>query len=240
MKSVTQIVWEVFPFEWPNPNIDYFAQALSFDKLKDKIPEMPLMSIAERARHLDKDNALRVLNIYGTFAHRMAKQISKWMDVIVHDPILAQIRDHLIAFFKDYDIRPILNEWTFVIPDEYSGTLDMVCEIRWKSVRRICILDFKTYGLYKILYWIPFPEEERKKTPTKKLKHVGLQTSLYGDAYRRLHPDYDTNRGHMLLLAWLTPEWVMCYELEDDLSPYHNWLRKSNWKQDESVTEANF
>ena len=240
MKSVTQIVWEVFPFEWPNPNIDYFAQALSYDNLKDKIPEMEYMSIAEQSRHLDKEQTLRVLNIYWTFAHRMAKQISQGKDVIVDDPVLSRIRDWLIQFFAEYEVRPILNEWSFILPDEYSGTLDMVCELRWKSVRRICILDFKTYGLYKIVYWIPFSEEERKKTPTKKLKHVGLQTSMYGNAYRRIHPDYDDRRGHMLLLAWLTPEWVVCFELEDDLSPYHHWLWKSNWKQDESVTESNF
>lgn len=168
MKSVTQIVWEVFPFKWLDPNIDYFELALSYAKLKDKIHEMPALSIAERSRHLNKDQTLRVLNIYGTFAHRMAKQLSRGIDVTVHDPILALIREHLITFFREHEVRPILNEWTFLLPDEYSGTLDMVCELKWKSVRRICILDFKTYGLYKILYWIPYSDKEKEETPKKK------------------------------------------------------------------------
>ncbi len=222
MFSVTQIVWKVYEFRKDprNPDRDYFQESLAYDRLKDKslVPE----SIAHRARHLDCKQTLRVLNTYGSFAHRMAKRLVHGHDVTVKDELLTGIRQGLLDFYDKYQVTPILNEWTFSLDWEYSGTLDMVCEIEWKHVRRLCVLDFKTYALYKDLYGIP--HDDKESTPLKKLKMVWLQCSMYANALRKLRPDIIGDRGCMLLLAWLTPEGVFVYELEEDISPYQKWV----------------
>lgn len=213
-QSVTEIIWEIYPFKW-----NFFQRALSYDTLKDKALEPG--SIAASAMHLDAAQTLRVLNSYGSFAHRMAKRIINWHDVIIDDPLLEWIRVSLMEFFATYDVTPILNEWTFTLPGEYGWTLDMVCELEWKSVRRICVLDFKTYWLYRDLYGIP--HEDKASTALKKLKNVGLQTSMYAHALKTLRPDIIQDRWCMLLLAWMTPEKIHTYELVDDISPYLQW-----------------
>lgn len=223
MLSVTQIVSEVYPFNSFWPKRDFFQESLSYEKLADKIlvPD----GIAHKCRHLHAPQTLRVLNSYGSFAHRMAKQLSNWEDIQINEPLLSNIRTHLIQFYTEYKVTPVMNEWTFTIPDEYSGTLDMVCELEWYWVKRLCVLDFKTYWLYKDIYGIPHVDKE--KTVPKKMKHVTLQVSLYSNAVRLLRPEIVENRGVLLLLLWVTPEGVFPYELEEDIMPYEKWLARN-------------
>ena len=219
MLSVTQIISQVYPFNVRQPSRNYFQESLDYKKLstKDLVPN----SISHKAMQLDAPQTLRVLNSYGSFAHRMAKRLSHGHTVKVNDDLLTGIGISLAKFYKAYSVTPILNEWTFSLPGEYWGTLDMVCEIEWHNVRRICVLDFKTYALYKDLYGIP--HDDKPNTALKKLKHVWLQVSMYTHAVRTLRPEIFGDRGCMLLLAWLTPEWVFVYELEEDITPYKKW-----------------
>lgn len=214
-KSVTEIIWEIYPFKW-----NFFQRALSYDTLKLKPLEPG--SIAEAAMHLDADQVLRVLNSYGSFAHRMAKRIVNWHDVIIEDPLLKAIRIGLLDFFHTYRVRPILNEWTFTLPWEYGGTLDMLCEIEWKSVRRICVLDFKTWNLYRRIYGI-WEYDITSATFLKKEKTVGLQLSLYAKAATTLRPELFWDRWFMLLAVHITTDWVFPYETQYNISEYENW-----------------
>lgn len=214
-KSVTEIIWEIYPFKW-----NFFQRALSYETLKDKALEPD--SIAHSAMHLEADQVLRVLNTYGSFAHRMAKRISRWHDVTISDPLLKDIRLWLLDFFHTYRVKPILNEWTFTLPNEYGWTLDMLCEIEWKSVRRICVMDFKTWNLYRRIYGIG-DYDIWPSTFQKKEKTVGLQLSMYANAVQKLRPEIFWDRGFILLAVHVTTDWIFPYETQYSLSQYESW-----------------
>lgn len=147
LPRVSQIVESVFPFEGE-------AQRRFIDWLSNL--------------KIDLEDYMEEASTWGTYVHKSLEdyldgKLFKWKK---YKPLV----ESWIKFIEEYKVKKLATEH-YVRTKYYQWTIDLVAEMDGEE----WILDWKTYGLAKIKWWL----QSTYRKPYDKLKKARLQLSLY-------------------------------------------------------------
>ena len=201
LPSVTQIVWEIYPFpdfvkeRWINS-----VNKSLIENWKTPVAFQHLMTMTQSLWDM----------MHNYF-------LSKVMQVPVADldEKYSDFQKSIDDFILERNIVGISSEVTIEKPDEYIGHYDLVCEMdyNWERITALC--DLKTYQSYKHILGISHEWNARPLLWNK--SKVSLQLSMYRNAMIEDHP---------LFCFHLTPQFVDCVPLPYSLTKYEEWKNK--------------
>lgn len=131
---------------------------------------------------------------WGTYVHKAMEVF--WITWKWRWKKYKDIVNSWIQFYYDKWVKLIEAE-KYIKCKEYQGTLDWIVTIDWEEY----IIDWKTYGLAKMKYWI----SSTYRKPYDKLKKAKLQLSLYNRALKY---------KYKLAVIELTEDWYYFHPLE--------------------------
>jgi len=221
LPSVTQIIWEIYPFDnWDplyNPK-QMFIDSLNAEWIRNKREKNQLIKwgIAEKCESLDYDRLMKMLTTLGTITHAAAFDLwtlwfchnYKWT---IYEPYIASVT----KFFEDTGAQMV--QWEIFIQTEYyywvSDWIVKVWDEYW-------LIDWKTWGAYKYIYWIESKILNKKGEPYSKAKEVekvSLQLSMYKKWLSRFKID-------KLKVVWITELGYFIFDCVDDLTKFNDYI----------------
>lgn len=225
--SVTQIIWEIYPFD-----NTFFLKSLwpeGMDKKKVKW-ELVAWGTADRNGFLDYDRVMDVLSSFGTVIHQCAFDygtlgFAPTMEWTIYE---AHLR-WLYEFFEQYQVRAVAAE-VFVDTPEYCGISDWVFSLLFNWVRKNILLDWKTYGAYKYIYGIQqefFTKKGEVAWRKDDFKKLSIQLALYERGF-----SYDNELKDLQIdgyaVVWITQEGTFMHEIVPNIQPFLVWA----WKKE--------
>ena len=225
MKSVTEIVWQIFKYD-----NRYFLQSLTREWISKKKNKWDILkwSIAEKAKYLDYDNIMNTLTSFWSLVHLYWYCKWKWLSDLIlpkqYDPYIKWLDN----FFKRYDVKTIV--WEYYIKNEkewYQWTFDAVVRMKlpWSTKYVNVLVDYKTWKYYKDFYWIKNTVLKKDGTPyfdNWSLTKVRLQLSLYKDWYDCDEISKEYPIDHLWVIR-ITKHWSFFQLLDYDISEYIEW-----------------
>lgn len=218
--SVTQILWEIYPFDQDMQTM--FMQTLwkeSIDKKRLK-GDITSGSIADVAWSLRYDDVMHMLCTLWTTVHSCAFDL--WTLGFCNpfkDTAYESYVNSVIQFFSDTGAVTIAWE-VFIETEDYYGISDGIVRMNNKNY----LVDFKTWTAYKGLYGIANKILKKDGTPysrTKDLPKVSLQLSMY----KAWLKDYQIDG---MMAIWFTEQWYFTFECTEDLTLFQEWKTKKN------------
>lgn len=217
--SVTQILWRIFPFD-----NKYFLLSLSkawIDK-KRVTGMIKQWWIADVAGELDYDNLMWMLSQFGTIIHQAAYDLwTIWFTSLKKWTICEKHIKSLIDYFESNKVKALKGE-IYIECEEFRWISDWLYWINW----RLWLLDFKTFGAYKYIYWIEDTIEYDKQWKVKLAKHdaekVPVQLWMY-DYWLQSNPLLDWLSIQHYWVLWITENGCFLIEVQPNIKPYLDW-----------------
>lgn len=223
MRSVTEILWSIFPYD-----NTFFLKSLSKEGIKKKKAKWEIVpwSIADKAWYINYDRLMNTLTSFWSMVHLYAYMKWTWLWTLYLPHHYQRYTKWLDNFFRRYDVTTITWEH-YVRTDEYQWTFDAVLRLKmpWSDKYINVLTDFKTWKYYKDYYGIENRVIRSDWTPywdQWSLKKVRLQLSLYKDWYDNdpLSKEYPIDH---LWVVWITKLWTYFQLLDYDISEYLKW-----------------
>jgi len=238
MRSVTEILWKIFPYD-----NRFFLKSLSKEWIKKKKAKWEIIkwSVADKAWYINYDNLMNTLTSFGSMIHLYAYMKWTWIWHLELPISYERYTRWVDNFFKRYKATTITWEH-YVKTDEYQWTFDALINLTlpWASKSINVLIDFKTWKYYKDLYWLENRIIKKDWTPywdAGSLKKVRLQTSLYKDWYDNdpMSKEYPIDK---LWVLRITKLWSYLELFDYDISEYTKWksqpenslLKKTLWR----------
>ena len=214
--SVTQILWEIFPFDQDMKTM--FMDSLAEEWINKKRSKGMITSgsISDLAWGLRYDDVMKMLTTLWTIVHSSAFDLwtlgfCNTFEWTIYEPFVVSVYN----FFKETWATTVAWE-VFIETDDYYWVSDWILKINWQNI----LVDYKTWTAYKSLYWIENKILKKDWTPyakTNDVKKVSLQTSMYK---QWLISKYEI---HWMKAIWFTEQWYFMFDLEDDLTIFEEW-----------------
>ena len=229
MKSVTQLLWQIFVYD-----NKFFLQSLSKGWIKKKKIKWEIVKwwIADRAGYINYQRLMDTLTSFWSSIHLYAYWKWTWLWRLELPDFYQPYTVWLDRFFDRYKVRTIAWE-KLVRTDEYSGTFDALLELTlpWAAKPVIVLADYKTWKYYKDFYWIENRVIKKDWTPyweAWSLKKVRLQSSMYKDWYDNCELAKKYPVDHLAVIR-ITRLWTYMQLLDYDITEYTRYKNKLNW-----------
>lgn len=216
--SVTQILWQIFPFDQDMQTM--FMNAIWqewIDKKRSK-GEITSWSIADQAWALRYNDVMKMLTTLWTIVHSSAFDLwTLWFCNDFKDTLYEPYINSVNQFFKDTWATTVAWE-VFIETEDYYWISDWILNIHWRNI----LVDFKTWTAYKYLYWIANKILKKDGTPYSKtddIKKVSLQLSMYKPGL------IDKYKIDWMMVIWFTEQWYFTFDCVDDLTLYNEWRK---------------
>lgn len=209
--SVTQIIWDLYPFTQQ----DAWISSLN-DELKELWKEP-----------VEYEDIMQLTQTVGDMIHTFFIETAMGFPSVWLPSLFKAQENSIKEFVSQNKIRGLICEFHIEKPGEYIGHPDLIVMMEYQGKIIKALVDIKTYGLYRMILWLPERQKNKLNGNTSK---VSLQTSMYRDAL--VFSQYDHIYQHWnvshLFCFHVKYDSVDMVELKYDIGKYLGWRDNLN------------